>query len=78
MYWAQALASQDEDAELREMFAPLAKSLADNETAIIDELISVQGVEVDLGGYFMPDAAMSGAVMRPCATLNEIFDSVSS
>ncbi|MGB5331613.1 MAG: NADP-dependent isocitrate dehydrogenase [Woeseiaceae bacterium] len=74
MYWAQALAEQTEDAELQAHFAPLAKVLADNEVKIVDELNSVQGKSVDIGGYYMADAEKTRAVMRPCATLNTILD----
>lgn len=77
LYWAQALAAQDEDADLKAKFAPLAKSLAENEDKIVEELNSVQGDHVDIGGYYLPDPAKTKAVMRPSATLNEILDSVS-
>jgi isocitrate dehydrogenase len=70
MYWAEALASQDEDAELKAQFAPLAKSLAENEQKIVEELASVQGKAADIGGYYQVDPAKCEAVMRPSATLN--------
>ena len=70
MYWAQALAAQDEDAALKAKFAPLAKALADNEQKIVAELIAVQGQPVDIGGYYRPDLAKVAAAMRPSATLN--------
>jgi isocitrate dehydrogenase len=73
-FWAQELAAQSEDAELKVRFAPLAKALAENEQKIIDELKAVQGKKVDIGGYFQPDAAKTEAVMRPSATLNAIVD----
>ena len=76
MYWAQALAEQTEDAELQAHFAPLAKVLADNEEKIVNELNSVQGKSVDIGGYYMPDGEMTEAVMRPSATLNTVLDTV--
>ncbi len=75
MYWAQALAEQTADAELQAHFAPLAKALADNEEKIVEELNSVQGKTVDIGGYFMADAKMTEAVMRPNATLNALLPS---
>ena len=56
-------------------FAPLAKSLADNEEKIVDELNSVQGQSVDIGGYFMADEEKTKAVMRPSATLNAVIAS---
>ena len=73
MYWAQALAAQDEDAELKAHFAPLAKALVDNEQKILDELKSVQGKSVDIGGYFLADPEKTKAVMRPSATFNKIL-----
>ncbi|MBT8428958.1 MAG: NADP-dependent isocitrate dehydrogenase [Gammaproteobacteria bacterium] len=71
MYWAQALAEQSEDAELQAYFAPLATTLADKETQIIDELGSVQGEPVDIGGYFFADPEKTKAIMRPSVTFNE-------
>ena len=76
LYWAQALAAQGEDAELAARFAPLAKALADNEQKIVDELKVVQGKAVDIGGYYLPDAAKCAAVMRPSATFNAVIAAV--
>lgn len=70
MYWAQELAAQTEDAELAAHFAPLAKSLAENEQKIVAELLEVQGKPVDIGGYYKADDAKVKAVMRPSATFN--------
>ncbi|MGV8898037.1 MAG: NADP-dependent isocitrate dehydrogenase [Burkholderiaceae bacterium] len=70
MYWAQALAAQSEDKELQAQFAPLAKALTDNEQTIAAELKAVQGHQVDIGGYYLPDAEKLKAVMRPSATFN--------
>ncbi len=75
LYWAQALAAQDEDAELKAHFAPLAKALAENEQKIIEEFRSVQGKPVDIGGYFFADPEKTKAVMRPSATFNAILAS---
>jgi len=75
MYWAQALAEQSADAELQAQFAPLAKILADNEEKIVEELNSVQGKSVDIGGYYMPDGEKTKAVMRPSTTLNAVLAS---
>ena len=75
LYWAQALAAQDEDKELATKFAPLAKALAENERTVIDELKAVQGQPADIGGYYYPDASKADAVMRPSATLNAILKS---
>ncbi|MEU5432649.1 NADP-dependent isocitrate dehydrogenase [Streptomyces sp. NPDC020719] len=71
LYWAQELAKQTEDAQLAEAFAPLAKTLAEQEQTIVDELIAVQGSPADIGGYYQPDPAKAAAVMRPSATFNQ-------
>jgi isocitrate dehydrogenase len=73
MYWAQALTEQTADADLQAHFAPLAKALKDNEEKIVEELNSVQGKSVDIGGYFMADLEKIRAVMRPSATLNAVL-----
>ncbi|MFE4830210.1 NADP-dependent isocitrate dehydrogenase [Streptomyces sp. NPDC056672] len=71
LYWAQELARQTDDARLAESFSALAKTLAEQERTIVDELIAVQGSPVDIGGYFRPDVAKASAVMRPSATFNQ-------
>ena len=76
LYWAQELAAQTEDKDLAAKFAPLAKSLTDNEKKIVDELNAVQGKPVDIGGYYMPDVKKVEAVMRPSATFNAALASV--
>ena len=78
MYWAQALAEQTEDAELAEHFAPLAKTLAENEDTIVAELNEVQGRNVDIGGYYYPDPEKTAEVMRPSKTFNAALDSATS
>ena len=70
LYWAEALATQDEDAELKTRFAPLAAALTANESKIIDELNNVQGVPMDIGGYYRPELKKAQDAMRPSATLN--------
>ncbi|HDS0922400.1 TPA: NADP-dependent isocitrate dehydrogenase [Stenotrophomonas maltophilia] len=70
LYWAQALAAQDDDAALKARFAPLAKALADSEQAIVGELIAAQGKPVDIGGYYRPDVAKASKAMRPSSTFN--------
>ncbi|MEF9964255.1 MAG: NADP-dependent isocitrate dehydrogenase [Comamonas sp.] len=70
LYWAQALAAQTADAELAAKFAPLAKSLAENEAKIVAEFKAVQGKPADIGGYYQPDVAKLDAVMRPSSTFN--------
>ncbi|MDB5841610.1 MAG: NADP-dependent isocitrate dehydrogenase, partial [Herminiimonas sp.] len=76
LYWAQELAGQKEDAELAAYFAPLAKSLTENEQKIVAELIAVQGKPVDIGGYFKADEAKVKAVMRPSATFNSALEAL--
>ncbi|WP_460833507.1 NADP-dependent isocitrate dehydrogenase [Lysobacter humi (ex Lee et al. 2017)] len=75
-YWAQALASQTQDAELAALFAPVAKALTENETQILQELVDVQGRGVDIGGYYKPDMAKLATAMRPSATLNAAIDAL--
>jgi isocitrate dehydrogenase len=70
LYWAQALAAQDKDAELKVRFIPLAKTLAENETKIVNELNAVQGNPVDIGGYYRPNEKLVIAAMRPSETFN--------
>jgi len=70
MYWAEELAAQTEDKGLAEHFAPLAKTLADNEDTIVAEFNEVQGHSVDIGGYYYPDSEKTVAVMRPSKTFN--------
>jgi isocitrate dehydrogenase len=70
LYWAQELAEQTEDPELAADFARLASLLTEQEQVINDELLSVQGSPVDLGGYYRPDPAKASAVMTPSATFN--------
>jgi isocitrate dehydrogenase len=70
LYWAQALASQTDDPGLAGRFRPLAERLAADEATIVAELNAVQGRPVDMGGYYLPDAALVTAAMRPSATFN--------
>ncbi len=72
-YWAEALAAQNDDAELKAHFTPIAEQLAANEAKIIDELNAAQGKPVDLGGYYHQDPAKVAAAMRPSSTLNAII-----
>ncbi len=70
LYWAQALAAQDEDAALKSRFTPVAAALTRDEAKIVEELNRVQGRPVEIGGYYHPDLAKVGAAMRPSASLN--------
>ena len=76
LYWAQALAAQDSDAELKAIFTPVAQALTAHETQIVAELIAVQGHPVDIGGYYLPDDAKANAALRPSSTFNQILDAI--
>ncbi|MEJ2143000.1 MAG: NADP-dependent isocitrate dehydrogenase [Gammaproteobacteria bacterium] len=76
MYWAQALAGQDEDSELKVLFTPVAEQLIANEAKVVEELNAVQGKPVDLKGYYRPDLETVSVVMRPSVTFNKIVDSL--
>ena len=74
LYWAQALAEQTKNGELKSRFEKLAKDLTENESKIVNELNSAQGKAIELGGYFHPDAEKTEKAMRPSATLNSILN----
>ena len=74
LYWAEALAKQNQDAELQARFTAVAHQLAANEDKIVQELIDAQGQPVDIGGYYLPNDDMTAKAMRPSATLNAIID----
>jgi len=76
LFWAEALAAQSDDAELAEVFGPIAKDLRDNADVIDKELLDAQGNAADLGGYYWPDEEKTSAVMRPSATFNKIIDAL--
>ncbi len=76
MYWAQALAAQDNDAELKAQFAPIAEKMAAGETTIVNELNTVQGKAVNIGGYYEPNDGLADNVMRPSTTFNAILQSI--
>ncbi|MDE2887268.1 MAG: NADP-dependent isocitrate dehydrogenase [Gemmatimonadota bacterium] len=73
MYWAQALAAQDSDPELKARFGDVAGKLVENEERISAELLAAQGEPVDLGGYYAPDPDLTAGAMRPSRTLNAII-----
>ncbi len=78
LYWAEALAEQSQDVELQNRFAGLARELADQEATIVQELNSVQGQPVDIGGYYLPDPERASGAMRPSATFNAALDAFSA
>jgi isocitrate dehydrogenase len=75
LYWAEAVANQTEDPQLKLRFAPLAATLKENEAKITGELNGVQGRSVDIGGYYAPPAELATKAMRPSATFNAALDS---
>jgi len=74
MYWAQAIAEQDQDADMSAKFGELASQLKSNEDAIVKELDSAQGSPVDIGGYYHPVEEKAVSAMRPSETFNNIID----
>jgi isocitrate dehydrogenase len=75
LYWAQELANQNDNAELKATFASLAATLTENERTIVEELIAVQGNAADIGGYYFMNDDKAAAIMRPSQTLNQCIDS---
>jgi isocitrate dehydrogenase len=78
MYWAEALAHQDKDKELKAKFGKLAQTLVKNEAKILAELNAAQGKPVDVGGYYKPDDELAAKAMRPSATFNAAIDALNS
>ncbi len=76
LYWAKALAEQNDNSEIKKIFEPIAKQLEENVEKIDKELIDAQGSQTDVGGYYLPDDNKASKVMRPSATLNSIIDSL--
>ncbi|MCF6335591.1 MAG: NADP-dependent isocitrate dehydrogenase [Spirochaetales bacterium] len=73
LYWAEALAEQDKDPDLRSLFIPLAKKLSSNRETILKELKDVQGKAVELRGYYLPDPESLAQAMRPSITFNKVM-----
>lgn len=76
LYWAEALAAQDKDKEMKARFTGIAKALGENEAKIAADLIAVQRQPVDMGGYYYPDRKKVSAAMRPVPALNAIIDAL--
>ena len=76
LYWAQELAAQDKDAELKAAFAPLAAALTADEAKIVEELSAVQGKAVDIGGYYAANPEKAAQAMRPSATFNQALSAL--
>lgn len=77
LYWAQALAEQSDDAELKTVFKPIFQTMTEQQNKIVEDLLEAQGKAVDMGGYYLPDDAMMLAVMRPSDTFNAILEQLS-
>ncbi|MCF6242873.1 MAG: NADP-dependent isocitrate dehydrogenase, partial [Bacteroidales bacterium] len=75
-YWAEALANQEEDQELKEIFTPVAKQLSENEQNILAEIAAAEGKATDIGGYYLPNDEKAEKAMRPSTTLNSIINSI--
>ena len=75
-YWAEELAEQNDDAELKAKFGEVAKQLKDNETKILAEIAAAEGKATDIGGYYMPNDELATNAMRPSATMNGIIDGI--
>lgn len=78
MYWAQELANQSKDADMKSIFSSIAEDLTANESKIVDELNSVQGVPMDIDGYYFPDPKLASKAMRPSELFNSILASISA
>lgn len=76
LYWAEALAAQTEDVGIQEKFAPFAKMLAENEEVILEELNSVQGQPMDIGGYYFPNPVLASEAMCPSPTFNRALSNL--
>lgn len=74
MYWAQTLAEQTDDADLQNVFKPIAQAMTENEATIVDDLAAMQGKNIDMGGYYLPDDAKMLEIMRPSETFNKILE----
>lgn len=76
LYWAQALAKQDKDSELKAIFTQIAETLTSQESQIVEELISVQGSACDIKGYYQPSTQLASEAMRPSKTLNDALSAL--
>ena len=76
LYWAKCLAEQTDDKELQERFVPIAQKLSENESVINNDLLSVQGAPVSIGGYYLPEKELLAKCMRPSKIFNKIIDSI--
>jgi isocitrate dehydrogenase len=78
LYWAQELASQDKDSELKNIFSRVAEELSSNEKTIIDELNGAQGKPINIGGYYFPNEKLASRAMRPSSVFNSIINGLNN
>jgi isocitrate dehydrogenase len=76
LYWAEALAAQNDDADLKAEFTPIAQTMLEHEARIVEELIEVQGEDIEIGGYYQPNDEMTSKAMRASATFNKIINEI--
>jgi isocitrate dehydrogenase len=76
MYWAQALAEQSIFEDLQERFKSALAELVANEEKIVEQLNAVQGVPMDIGGYYKPNPVLAAAAMRPSVIFNDILENI--
>ncbi|MDH5474804.1 MAG: NADP-dependent isocitrate dehydrogenase [Cyclobacteriaceae bacterium] len=76
LYWAEALSTQNKDADLQKQFSPVYKELSEKESKIVDELNEAQGKLMDIGGYYKPNITLASEAMRPSATFNSVLESI--
>jgi len=76
MYWAQELAKQDKDTQLKASFIPVAEAMTNNESQIVKELNDIQGKAMDIGGYYEPVDSLADTAMRPNETFNSILKNI--
>ncbi len=76
LYWAKALAAQDKDEELKELFAPIAERLTTSTDEILKQLNDAQGAAINIGGYYLPDSKLISEAMRPSKTFNTILETI--
>lgn len=76
LYWAEELANQNEDTELKSVFSKVFDTMSSNEVRIAQELIDAQGTSVNIGGYYLPNPELASKAMRPSNTLNTILEGI--
>jgi isocitrate dehydrogenase len=75
-YWAKALATQNKDMDLKNQFSAISNELSNNEQKIMNELNSIQGASINIGGYYLPTGKSADKAMQPSSTFNQIIESI--